>query len=472
MRRWFAADHETVGTLYLSLAAVLLVVAGAAALVVRAELFGPGLAFLAPAEFNRAVTAHGMFAVFGVVFPACAGLASRMVPAMAGARDMAFPRANALAFWLLAPALVLLAAALYGSPPEHVGGAAGVGGVVGVEQWPTVPADDAVMFAGGVLLVAVSWMLCGWNVATTVWGRRAPDTPLARLPVFARTMALSAVTWVVLGASLALWALTLVNASIVGAAPDAFRYEFWFLGHPGSYLVVLPVIGVVTEVLGGSAKRPPFGPGAIVQATGSLAGLALLAWLGRMVLDKSLAGELFFLYAGLLAAMPAAVIAGNWAATLWRRPFPLDAAVSFALAAALFLALGVVAGVLLPLGARSAGSAMEAAQTHYLFVGFGLFGLFAGVYRWLPLWTGRTCDQTLARVHFWLSFVGLNATFLPQYLAGASGMPRRIPDYPLMLADFNAAATVGGFLLGFAQLLFLFVVLKAVWPAESGGADG
>ncbi len=170
MRRWFAADHETVGTLYLALAAVLLVVAGAAALVVRAELFAPGLAILAPAEFNRAVTAHGMFAVFGVVVPACAGLASRIVPAMAGARDMAFPRANALAFWLLAPALVLLAAALYGSPPEHVGGAAGVGGVVGVEQWPTVPADAAVMFAGGVLLVAVSWMLCGWNVATTVWG--------------------------------------------------------------------------------------------------------------------------------------------------------------------------------------------------------------------------------------------------------------------------------------------------------------
>ena len=464
MRRWFAADHETVGTLYLSLAAVLLVVAGAAALVVRAELFAPGLAFLAPAEFNRAVTAHGMFAVFGVAFPACAGLASRMAPAMTGARDMAFPRANAVSFWLLIPAFLLLATALAGGPGE--------GSDAGVGFWPVVPEGAAMAFAGGVLLVAVSWMLCGWNVATTVWGRRAPDTPLARLPVFARTMALSAVTWVVLGASLALWALTLVNASVAGAAPDAFRYEFWFLGHPGSYLVVLPVIGVVTEVLGGSAKPPPFGPGAIVQATGSLAALALLAWLGRMVLDKSLAGELFFLYAGLLATVPAAVIAGNWAATLWRRPFPLDASVSFALAAALFLALGAAAGVLLPLGARSAGSAMEAAQTHYLFVGFGLFGLFAGMYRWLPLWTGRACDQALARVHFWLSFVGLNATFLPQYLAGASGMLRRIPDYPLMLADFNAAATVGGFLLGFAQLLFLFVVLKAVWPAESGGADG
>ena len=465
MRRWFAADHETVGTLYLSLAALLLVAAGGTALVMRAELFAPGLAFLAPAEFNRAVTAHGMFAVFGVAFPACAGLASRMVPAMTGAREMAFPRANAVSFWLLIPAFLLFATALAGGPGE--------GGNAGVGFWPVVPEDAAMTFAVGVLLVAVSWMLCGWNVATTVWGRRAPDTPLARLPVFARTMALSAVTWVVLGASLALWALTLVNASVAGAAPDAFRYEFWFLGHPGSYLVVLPVIGVVTEVLGGSAKRPPFGPGAIAQATGSLAALALLAWLGRMILDKSLAGELFFLYAGRLAAVPAAVIAGNWAATLWRRRFPLDAATCFALAAALFLALGAVAGVLLPLGERSAGSAMEAAQAHYLFVGFGLFGLFAGMYRWLPLWTGRACDQALARVHFWLSFVGLNATFLPQYLAGVSGMLRRIPDYPLMLADLNAAATVGGFLLGFAQLPFLFIVLKAVWTApESGGASG
>ena len=466
MRRWLATDHETVGTLYLSLAAALLVVAGGAALVVRAELFEPGLAFLAPGEFNRAVTAHGMFAVFGVAFPACVGLASRTVPAMAGARDMAFPRANALSFWLLIPALALLATALAGGPGTREGGAAGVG------FWPVVPAGAAMTFAVAVLLVAVSWMLCGWNVATTVWGRRAPDTPLAGLPVFARTMALSAVTWVVLGASLALWALTLVNASVVGAAPGAFRYEFWFLGHPESWLVVLPVIGVVTEVLGGSAKRPPFGLGAIVQATGSLAALGLLAWLGRMVLDKSLAGELFFLYAGLLAAVPAAVIAGNWAATLWRRPFSLDASASFALAAALFLALGVVAGVLLPLGARSAGSAMEAAQTHYLFVGFALFGLCAGVYRWLPLWTGRACDETLAGVHFWLSFVGLNATFLPQYLAGASGMLRRIPDYPLTLADLNAAATVGGFLLGFAQVVFLFVVVKAVRAATEGGGAG
>lgn len=282
-------------------------------------------------------------------------------------------------------------------------------------------------------------------------------------------MALSAATWAFLGTTLALWALTLVNASVSdatgGGASGAFRYDLWFLGHPESYLVVLPVIGVVTDVLSGNAERPPFGSGAIVQATGSLAALALLAWLGGMVLDQSLAGELFFLYAGLLAAVPAAVVAGNWAVTLWRRPIPYDASVCFALAAALFFAVGVFAGALLPLAPRSAGSAVEAALTHYLFIGFGLFGLFAGVYRWLPLWTGRACDETLARVHFWLSFVGLNATFLPQYLAGASGMLRRIPDYPLTFADLNAAASAGGFLLGFAQLLFVFVVLKAARPS-------
>ena len=465
MRRWFATDHERVGNLYLSLGAVVLAVAGGAALVVRAELFAPGLAFLGPAAFNRAVTAHGLFAVFGVVFPACAGLASRMVPAMVGAREMAFPRTNAVSCWLLLPALPLLAAALFGGAREDVGADAGVG------LWPTVPGDDALVFAAGVLLVAVSWVLCGWNLAATVWWRRSPDAPLAGLPVFARTLALAAATWVLLGGTLALWALTLVDTSVgvagvAGGAPAAFRYDFWFLGYPESWLVVLPVIGVVTEVLSRGVQRPPFGPGAIVQATGSLAGLALLAWLGGMVLDKGLGGELFFLYAGLLAAVPAAVIAGNWVATVWRRPVPLDASGCFALAAALFLALAAVAGVLLPLAPHRGGSAMEAAHTHYLFVGFALFGLFAGVYRWLPEWTGRACDETLARVHFWLSFVGLNATFLPQYLAGASGMLRRIPDYPLTLADLNAAASAGGFLLGFAQLLFFFVVLKAVrWRA-------
>ena len=319
MSRWFATGHETVGNLYLSLSAVLLFVAGIAALLARAELFEPGLAFLAPAEFHRAVTAHGMFAVFGVAFPACAGLASRLVPGMTGVREMAFPRTHAVSFWLLLPAFVLVGAALFGSPADPVGGDVGVG------RWPAVPADAPVMFASGVLLVAVSWVLCGWTVAATVWWRRPPDTPLARLPVFARTLALSAATWVILGATLALWALTLVNASVASpltGAPAAFRYDFWFLGYPESYLVVLPVIGVVTEVLSGSVKRPPFGPDAIVHATGSLGALALLAWVGGMVLDKGLGGELFFLYAALLAAAPAAVIFGNWAATLWRRPLP------------------------------------------------------------------------------------------------------------------------------------------------------
>ena len=468
MSRWFAADHETVGDRYLALSAVVLFVAGFAALVVRAELFEPGLDFLAPAEFNRVVMAHGMFAVFGVVFPACAGLASRVVPAMIGAREMAFRRTNAVSFWLLVPGLLLLAAAVFGAPAEHAGGGAGVG------RWPVVPADRSVTFASGVLLVAGSWVLCGWSVAATVWWRS--HTPLARLPVFVRTMALAALTWALLGATLALWALTLVNASVAASpatgAPTGFRYDFWFLGHPQSYLVILPVIGVVTEVLSQSAKRPPCGPDAIVQAGGSLAGLALLAWVGGMVLDKSLGGELFFLYAGLLATVPAAVILGIWVATVWRRPLAFDTSVCFAWAAALFLALGVVAGAVQPLAPVSAGSAMEAAQTHYLFVGFALFGLFAGVYRWLPVWTGGTCGETLARVHFWLSFVGLNATFLPQYLAGVSGMLRRIPDYPLTLSDLNAAASAGGFLLGFAQLVFVFVVAKAVWGAKQDGGAG
>ena len=466
MRRWFAADHETVGTLYLCLAAVLLVVAGAAALVVRAELFAPGLAFLAPAEFNRAVTAHGMFAVFGVAFPACAGLASRMVPAMTGARDMAFPRTNAVSFWLLAPALVLLAAALYGAAPERVGGAAGVG------RWPTVPADDAVMFAGGVLLVAVSWMLCGWNVATTVWWRRSPDTPLARLPVFARTMALSAATWVVLGASLALWALTLVNASVGRRGAGRFPLRVLVPRPPGQ----LPRRPAGHRRGHRSAERKC--ETAAVRPGRHRAGDRLARGPGAPCLagpddprQESRRRALLPLR-GPACRGARGRHCGQLGGDALAAALPLDASVSFALAAALFLALGAVAGVLLPLGARSAGSAVEAAHAHYLFVGFALFGLFAGVYRWLPLWTGRACDETLGRVHFWLSFVGLNATFLPQYLAGASGMLRRIPDYPLMLADLNAAATVGGFLLGFAQLLFLFVVGKAVWATENGGASG
>ena len=144
MSRWFATGHETVGNLYLSLSAVLLFVAGIAALLARAELFEPGLAFLAPAEFHRAVTAHGMFAVFGVAFPACAGLASRLVPGMTGVREMAFPRTHAVSFWLLLPAFVLVGAALFGSPADPVGGDVGVG------RWPAVPADAPVMFASGV----------------------------------------------------------------------------------------------------------------------------------------------------------------------------------------------------------------------------------------------------------------------------------------------------------------------------------
>ena len=469
MRRWLAADYGTVGALYLGFGVLMLVAAVAAVLVVLAERFEPGLAFLQPDGFDRAVTAHGLLAVFGILYPAFAGLANRMVPPMIGVEAMALPRTNALSFWALPLAFVLLGGALSAG--------SGPGADSSIGRWPAVPAGAVGPFAAGLLLVGISSILWSWSVLATVVRRRSAETPFARMPVFVRTTALTAGVWFVLALTLVLWALSLVDASLRGGAPTGgwpvtFRYDLWFYTAPEIYLVVLPAIGIVTEVFAAAAGRRPPGADAIVQATAFLAVLALLGWIGRMSLGKGVGGELFFEYASLLAAVPAAVISGAWAAALWRRRPLLDVPVCFALAAALFLALALLSGVALPLASVSAGSAMDAAHGHYLFVAVGLFGAFAGTYRWLPWWTGRMYDETLAKVHFWLSVVGLNATFLPQYLAGASGMLRRIPDYPLTLADLNAAASAGGFLLGFAQLVFVFVVLKA-WrggPALTGAA--
>ena len=468
MRRWLAADCGTVGALYLGFGALMLVAAVAAVLVVLAERFEPGLAFLRPVGFDRAVTAHGLLAVFGMLYPAFAGLANRMVPPMIGVEAMALPRINALSFWALPLAFVLLGGALSAG--------SGPGEDSGIGRWPAVPAGAVGPFAAGLLLVGISSILWSWSVLVTVARRRSAKTPFARMPVFVRTIALTAGVWFALALTLVLWALSVEASSRGGAPPGGwpvtFRYDLWFHAAPEIYLVVLPAIGIVTEVFAAATGRRPPGADAIVQATAFLAVLALLGWIGRMSLGKGVGGELFFDYASLLAAVPAAVISGAWAATLWRRRPPLDVPVCFALAAALFLALALLSGVVLPLASVSAGSALDVAHGHYLFVAVGLFAAFAGAYRWLPWWTGRMYDETLAKVHFWLSVVGLNATFLPQYLAGASGMLRRIPDYPLTLADLNAAASAGGFLLGFAQLVFVFVVLKA-WrggPALTGAA--
>ena len=475
MSRWFVADHRTVGTWYLLFAGVMLFVGGAWAFGIRAELFEPGLQFLEPAAYYRALSAHGLFTVFGALLPAFAGLASRMVPPMLGQRDLIAPRLNAWSFWLLPVAFVLLGAALFSDGSAGIVGppAAPLGGMLG---------EGIAPFAVAMLLIAISLSLCGANVLATVWAVRAQGRSVGQAPTFVLVMALAAVTWVILGTSLAFWAMSLLDARFgPGAAGEGvavamtYRYDFWFYDHPEIYLVILPAFGIVTEVIGRYAGRRPYGSDALLPALASIAVLGLLAWFGRMSLDRPLGAALFFLYASLLVAVPSAVVLGNWVATFWRRPLAFEAPLCFALAAVAFLALATLSGLMLSSASFAAGSTLTVAHAHVLYVAGAQFGIFAGVYHWWPFWTGRMYDETLAKVHFWLSVVGLNATFLPQYLAGASGMLRRIPDYPLPFAPLNAVATAGGFLLGFAQLVFVLVLIRA-WrsgpPAPAGVRQG
>jgi cytochrome c oxidase subunit 1 len=443
-RRWvYATNHKDIGTLYLLFAFTMLMVGGVLALLIRAELFQPGLQLVNPGLFNQLTTMHGLIMVFGAIMPAFVGFANWMVPLQIGAADMAFARMNNFSFWLMIPAAIMLVASFF-----MPGGAPAAGWTLYAPLTLQMgPSMDAGIFAMHIL--GASSIMGSINIIVTILNMRAPGMTLMKMPMFCWT-----------------WLIT-AYLLIGGGDPVMYQHIFWFFGHPEVYIMILPAFGIVSQVVPAFSRKKLFGYASMVYATGSIAILSFVVWAHHMfTTGMPVTGQLFFMYSTMLIAVPTGVKIFNWIATMWKGSMTFETPMLWAVGFIFVFTIGGFTGLILsvaPIDTQMQDTYYVVAHFHYVLVAGSLFAMFAGIYYWLPKWTGVMYRESRGKIHFWWSMISFNITFFPMHFLGLAGMPRRYADYPMQFADFNAIASVGAFGFGIAQVyFFLFVALPAM----------
>ena len=470
LSRWlFTTNHKDIGTLYLLFSLLMFFVGGSMAMVIRAELFQPGLQVVEPMFFNSMTTMHGLVMIFGAIMPAFVGLANWLIPMMIGAPDMALPRMNNWSFWILPFAFAILLSTLF---------MAGGGPAGGWTMYPplmlqTGNAFPFVIFA--IHLMGISSVMGAINIVVTILNMRAPGMTLMKMPMFVWSWLITAYLLIAVMPVLAGAVTMLLTDKFFGTSffaaggggdPVMYQHIFWFFGHPEVYIMILPAFGIVSQIIPTFARKPLFGYSSMVYAIASIAFLSFLVWAHHMfTVGMPLAGELFFMYATMLIAVPTGVKVFNWVSTMWRGSMTFETPMLFALAFVVLFTIGGFSGVMLalvPADFQYQDTYFVVAHFHYVLVTGALFAIMAAAYYWLPKWTGHRYHETLGKWHFWMSAIFVNVLFFPQHFLGLAGMPRRIPDYSIQFAEFNMLSSLGGFAFGLTQLLFVYIVIQTI----------
>jgi len=482
-RRWvYATNHKDIGTMYLIFACVMFFVGGFMAMIIRAELFQPGLQLVEPQFFNSMTTMHALVMIFGAVMPAWTGLANWMIPMQVGAPDMALPRLNNFSFWILPFAFTLLLATLF------VPGGSPAGGWTLYPPLSLQGGDGFPMAIFAIHLMGASSILGSINVVVTIMNMRAPGVGLLNMPLFCWSWLITAylliATMPVLAGAVTMlltdhfFATSFFSAS-GGGDPVMFQHIFWFFGHPEVYILILPAFGIISEIVPTFSRKPLFGYDAMVYATAAIAFLSFIVWAHHMfTVGMPLAGQLFFTLSTMLISIPTGVKVFNWTATMWKGSLSFEPPMLFALAFLFLFTIGGFSGLMLaivPADFQYHDTYFVVAHFHYVLVPGAVFAIMAGVYYWLPKWSGKMYDMKLATWHFWLSAIFVNVLFFPQHFLGLAGMPRRIPDYSVQFADWNMVSSLGAFGFGLSQLLLPWIIWKCVKsgsPATSHFCEG
>ncbi|WP_152232368.1 aa3-type cytochrome oxidase subunit I [Georgenia ruanii] len=463
-----STDHKVIGYLYLITSFVFFMIGGVLALLIRVELFEPGLQVVQSHEqYNQLFTMHGTIMMLLFATPLFTGIANIMVPLQIGAPDVAFPRLNMLSYWLyLFGGLIVVAGVL---TPE---GAASFG-------WTAYnPLSNAVYSPGlggdlwvlGLAMTGFATIFGAVNFVATIITMRAPGMTMFRMPIF---------TWNALITSLlVLMAFPVLAAALFGLAidriaggqvynPDAggallWQHLFWFFGHPEVYIIALPFFGIVTEVLPVFSRKPVFGYKGLVFATIAIASLSMTVWAHHMFATGGVMLS-FFSFMSMLIAVPTGIKFFNWVGTLWRGRLTFETPMLFSLGFLVTFLFGGLTGVIIaspPMDFQVHDTYFVVAHFHYVVFGTVVFAMYSGFYFWWPKWTGRMLDERLGRVNFWLLFIGFQTTFLVQHWLGVQGMPRRYADY--LPEDgvqlYHQISTVGAAILALSTLPFLYNV--------------
>ncbi len=468
--RWvFTTNHKDIGTLYLLFSLLMFFVGGALAMGIRLELFTPGLQWLDPGTFNQFTTMHALIMIFGAVMPGFVGFANWLVPIQVGAPDMALPRLNNWSFWILPFAFTLLLSTFF------MEGGAPAGGWTMYPPLVLQGGANVAFLVFAVHMMGISSIMGAINVIVTILNMRAPGMTLLRMPLFVWTWLITAFLLiaampVLAGAVTMLLTDRFFDTSFFnpagGGDPVMFQHIFWFFGHPEVYIMILPAFGIVSAILPTFCRKPLFGYESMVYATASIAFISFIVWAHHMfTVGMPLSGELFFMYTTMVIAVPTGVKVFNWIATMWRGAMTFETPMLWALSFIILFTIGGFSGLMLaitPADFQYHDTYFVVAHFHYVLVTGSVFAIIAGVYYWLPKWTGRMYDEKLGQIHFWLSAISVNVLFFPQHFLGLAGMPRRIPDYAVQFADWNMVSSIGGFVFGVSQLLLPYIIWKTI----------
>ena len=466
-------DHKRIGIMYLVTSIAFLALAGLLALVIRAELAFPELQFVERGFYNQLFTMHGTGMIFFAIVPLGIGFANYLLPLQIGAPDVAFPRLNALTYWLyLLGGIVAFSGFLTAS------GAAAFGwtGYAPLSNATYSPGAGGNLWIMGLLLSGVSGILGAVNFIATTFAMRAPGMTMFRMPIFVWnilvTSLLILLTFPVLTAALAMLFLDrTAGASFfdpaAGGSAILWQHLFWFFGHPEVYIMALPFFGVISEVIPVFSRKPIFGYTALVFATLLIGALSFSVWAHHMFTTGAIS-TIFFAVTSFAIAIPTGVKFFSWIATMWRGRLRFPTPMLFAMGFLFQFLIGGITGVIVASPAidyHVQDTYYIVAHMHYVLFGGSAFAAFAAFYYWIPKMSGRLLDERLGKVHFWLMTIGFNVTFFPMHQLGLSGMPRRIADYPAGAGwtELNIVASIGSVLIALATALFVWNVVQAVW---------
>ncbi|MEO7066958.1 MAG: cytochrome c oxidase subunit I [Rhodanobacter sp.] len=477
-QRWcMSTNHKDIGTLYLIFALTMFFIGGSMAMAIRAELFKPGMQLMQPYFFNQLTSTHGLIMIFGAIMPAFVGLGNWMIPLMIGAPDMALPRMNNLSFWILPFAFILMLSTLF----MPGGGPSG-----GWTMYPPLsmqgPSLAYVVFA--VHLMGISSIMGAINIIATILNMRAPGMDLMKMPIFVWGWLITAFLLIAVMPALA-GAMTMLltdkyfgtnffNAA-GGGDPILYQHIFWFFGHPEVYIMILPAFGIISEVIPTFARKPIFGYKAMVFAIACIAFLSFIVWAHHMfAVGMPVGAELFFMYATMLISVPTGVKVFNWVATMWGSSMTFETPMLFAIAFVVLFSIGGFSGLmmaLVPADFQYHDTYFIVAHFHYVLVTGAAFAIMSAAYYWMPKWTGHMYSEFWGKMHFWNSLIWVNVLFFPQHFLGLAGMPRRIPDYNVAFANFNMVSSIGGFLFGATQLIFVGVIIHCAFFSKKKATD-